>query len=232
MNLVADIAWTHVTARPRQTAVAVIGVATGIVLTVLVSALMDGMRKEMISSLVDAMAHVTINDERQVTLRQPAEGPYAAVQSSNTVTATDRRTGIRKPTDVIASIRAWLPGAIAPSVKTSGMFNHGTQKLGVTINGIDPRQEELVSKLATKMRSGQLSDLYRGTNAVVIGEGLAKKTGVTVGNSVTLSGGEGVSIPATIVGTFRSGLQAVDEFAGLHVAPHRSGADGPIGSHQ
>jgi lipoprotein-releasing system permease protein len=186
-------------------------VATGIVLTVLVSALMDGMRKEMISSLVDAMAHVTINDERQVTPRQPAEGPYAAVQSSNTVAATDRRIGIRKPTDVIASIRARLPGAIAPSVKTSGMFNHGTQKLGVTINGIDPRQEELVSNLATKMRSGQFSDLYRGTNAVVIGEGLAKKTGVTVGNSVTLSGGEGVSIPATVVGTFRLGVQAVDE---------------------
>jgi lipoprotein-releasing system permease protein len=211
MNLVADIAWTHVTARPRQTAVAVIGVATGIVLTVLVSALMDGMRKEIIRSLVDAMAHVTISDERRVTPRQPAEGPYAAVQSSNTVTAIDRRTGIRKPTEVIASIRGWLPGAIAPSVRTSGMFDHGSQKLGVTINGIDPRQEESVSKLATKMRSGQLSDLYRGANAVVIGEGLAKKTGVTVGNSVTLSGGEGVSIPVTVVGTFRLGLQALDE---------------------
>lgn len=231
MNLVIDIAWTHVTARMRQTVVAVFGVTTGVVLTVLLSALMDGMRNELIRSLVDAMPHVTVSDERQMAVRQPAEGPYGAVQTSNPATGSDRRSGIRNPNDVIASLRSWLPGAITPSTKTTGMFNHGTQRLGITINGIDPRQEEAVSKLATQMRSGQLNDLYRGANAVLLGEGLAKKTGASVGTSINLVGADNITIPASVVGIFRTGVQAVDEsqiYTLLRTAQILSGRQGVI----
>ena len=42
MNLVFDIAWTHVRSRARQTAFAVAGVATGVGFSVMMAALMEG----------------------------------------------------------------------------------------------------------------------------------------------------------------------------------------------
>jgi lipoprotein-releasing system permease protein len=146
-----------------------------------------------------------------LTPYQPAEDSYAAAQVTNLTRDTERRRGIRNPNEVISSLRTWVPGAIAPSVKTTGMVNYGTQRLGVTLTGIEPRQEEAVSKLATYMRSGQLNDLYRGSNAVLIGDGLAKKIGARIGTSITLSAGEGMALSASVVGIFHSGLQSVDE---------------------
>jgi lipoprotein-releasing system permease protein len=211
MNLVPEIAWTHVSSRVRQTTVAVLGVTCGVVLTLLLTALIEGMQRNLITSLVDAMAHITVSDERRSAQYQPAEDSYGAAQVTNLTGETEKRRGIRNPTDVIAALRAWLPGAIAPSVKTTGVISYGNQRLGVTLAGIDPRQEEAVSKLATYMRDGQLNDLYRGSNAVLIGDGLAKKIGARVGTSITLSAGEELALPASVVGIFHSGLQSADE---------------------
>jgi lipoprotein-releasing system permease protein len=211
MNLVTEIAWTHISTRIRQTTAAVLGVTCGVVLTILLIALMEGMERNLVSSLVDAMAHVTVSDERRSAQDQPAESSYGAAQVTNLPTDTDRRRGIRNPNEVISALRAWLPGAIAPSVKSTAMVNYGAQRLNVALTGIEPRQEETVSKLATYMRNGQLSDLYRGSNAVLIGDGLAKKIGAKLGSSITLSAGEELALPASVVGIFHSGNQGIDE---------------------
>jgi lipoprotein-releasing system permease protein len=210
MKLIAEIAWTHVSTRVRQTTVAVLGATCGVALTILLAAMMQGGTRQIISSLVDTMPHVTISDELRSAQYQPAEDSYGAAQVTNLTTDT-RRRGIRNPNDVISALRMWLPGAIAPSVKMTGMVNYGSQRLGVAIAGVEPRQEQEVSKLATYMRSGQLSDLYRGSNAVLIGDGLAKKLGARVGTSITLSAGEELALPASVVGIFHSGLQSIDE---------------------
>ena len=211
MILVTEIAWTHISTRIRQTTAAVLGVTCGVVLTILLIALMEGMERNLVSSLVDAMAHVTVSDERRVAQHQPAEDSYGAAQVTNLTTDTERRRGIRNSNEVISAIRAWLPGAIAPSVKSTAMVSYGTQRLSVVLTGIEPRDEEAVSKLPTWMRNGQLTDLYRGSNAVLIGDGLAKKIGAKLGSSITLSAGEELSLPASVVGIFHSGNLSIDE---------------------
>ena len=61
------------------------------------------------------------------------------------------------------------------------------------------------------MREGQLSDLSRATNSIIIGLSLAQKLGVGVGNTVLLGAGDAVPISVTVAGIFRSGLKQVDE---------------------
>jgi lipoprotein-releasing system permease protein len=90
------------------------------------------------------------------------------------------------------------------------MLQFGSGRVGVTVMGIDPREEEGVSRLASQMRSGQLNDLYKASNGIIIGVALAKKFGARVGSNVTVSAGE-VQISGTVVGTFSSGLRDVDE---------------------
>jgi lipoprotein-releasing system permease protein len=83
----------------------------------------------------------------------------------------------------------------------------------VTLTGIDPQLEPQASKLATQMRQGELGDLHGAPNAIIIGEPLAEKLAVKIGNTVTVAAGPGdrTQVAATVVGIFRSGLKQVNE---------------------
>src|SRR6476620_1722164 len=209
-NLLLSIAWTHVSTRVRQTLVGMFGVAMGVGFTIMMAGLMQGSQIDFLRQLVDTMPHVTVEDERRSVPTQPAEDEYAAVGMSN-VPNVNRRPGIKYPDTVMASLRSWLPGDVAPSVKTTALVEHGGGRVGVTLTGIDPRLEVNVSKLASQMREGQLTDLSKAANGIIIGQALAEKLAVKNGNTVLLGGGQGDQTSATVVGIFRSGLKRVDE---------------------
>jgi lipoprotein-releasing system permease protein len=209
-NLLLSIAWTHVSTRVRQTLVGMFGVAMGVGFTIMMAGLMQGSQIDFLRQLVDTMPHVTVDDERRAVPSQPADQEYAAVAMSN-VANVNPRPGIRYPDAVMASLRSWLPGDVAPSARTTAIIDHGGGRVGVTLTGIDPRLEVRVSKLASQMREGQLSDLSKAANGIIIGQALAEKLAVKNGNSVLLAGGEGTQIQASVVGIFRSGLKRVDE---------------------
>jgi lipoprotein-releasing system permease protein len=209
-NLLLDIAWTHVTARVRQTLVGMAGVAMGVGFTIMMAGLMQGSQIDFLRQLVDTMPHITVQDERRSPPQQPADRDYGAVQMSGVANVGGRR-GIKYPETVMASLRSWLPGDVAPSAKTTAIIDHGGGRIGVTLVGIDPRQEVRVSKLVSQMREGQITDLNRAPNAIIIGQALAEKLAVKTGNTVTLIGGQGTEISSTVVGLFRSGLKRVDE---------------------
>ncbi|MDE2380172.1 FtsX-like permease family protein [Bradyrhizobium sp.] len=204
------IAWAHVTNRVRQTFIGVIGVATGVGFTIMIAGVMEGSQRQFVGTLVDAMPHITITDEHRSVSLQPAEQIYGAAQRSN-FTATEKRAGITNSNLVIGSLRDWLPGAIAPSTKVTGMIMSGNARFGVTVTGIDPRQEERVSKLARQMVAGELYSLGRGSNAVLLGNALAVKIGARVGSSLTITPGTGNPVTVQVMGIYRSGVRAVDE---------------------
>src|SRR4029078_12545551 len=122
-----------------------------------------------------------------------------------------RRPGIKYPESVMGSLRSWIPGDVAPSVKTTAIINHGGARIGITLTGLDPRREVQVWKLATQMQDGKLEDLSRASNGIIIGEALAEKLGLKTGNSVLLIGGQGVELNSAVTGIFRSGMKRVDE---------------------
>jgi lipoprotein-releasing system permease protein len=230
MNLLFEIAWTHVTTRIRQTLVGILGVAIGVGFTIMIAGLMEGSQRDFIRQLVDTLPHVTVSDERRSASTQPAEREYAAVQVTN-LPAADRRAGIKNPNTVVASIESWLPGAISPSEQTTALIHYGGGHVGVTVTGIDPRREIKVSKLASQMQQGQVDDLFRASNAIIVGEALAQKIGAQVRSTVTISVGEAHSLPATVVGIFRSGVHQIDDtqvFTLLRTAQVLSGQPGGI----
>jgi lipoprotein-releasing system permease protein len=204
------IAWGHVTNRVRQTIIGVIGIATGVGFTIMISGVMEGSQRQFVRTLVDAMPHITITDEHLSVALQPAEQAYGAAQRSN-FTAADKRPGISNSNLLMGALRNWLPGTIAPSVKVTAMISSGSARFGITVTGIDPRQEETVSKLATQIVSGELYGLSRGSNAVLLGQTLATKIGARVGSTVTITPGTGSPISAPVAGIYRSGVRDIDE---------------------
>ena len=82
MNLILDIALTHVRSRARQTLVAVAGVATGVGFSIMMAALMQGSQDDFIRQLVNALPHITVSDERRHRRAQPAETAFGAAADS------------------------------------------------------------------------------------------------------------------------------------------------------
>ncbi len=210
MNLVLDVALTHVRSRARQTLVAVAGVATGVGFSIMMAALMQGSQDDFIRQLVNAMPHITVSDERRHPPEQPAETAFGAAQIYG-LTPEPRRRGIKNPLATMASLEGWLPGAIAPSVNVQAIIRYASRDVGTTIFGIDPAREPRVSELVKQMRQGSLSALFGATNAIILGDRLAEKIGARIGANLTVQTSLGARINAQVVGIFHSGIRSIDE---------------------
>jgi lipoprotein-releasing system permease protein len=210
MRLVIDIALTHVRARLRHTGVAVAGVATGVGFSIMMAALMQGSQDDFVRQLVNALPHITVSDERRSPPAQPAEIEFTAARIHG-LTPEARRRGIKNPLAIMASLEAWVPGGVAPSVKVQAILRYASRDVGTAIIGIDPRREPKVSELVKQMRAGTLASLYRATNAIVLGDRLAEKIGARVGANITVQTSEGARVNAQVVGLFHAGVRSIDE---------------------
>jgi len=210
MNLIFDIAWTHVRTRARQTSVAIAGVATGVGFSIMMAALMQGSQDDFVRMLVNALPHIAISDERRSPPMQPAEERFAATEFHG-LKPEVRRRGIKNPLATMAALEAWVPGGVAPSVKVQAIIRYGNRDTGASVTGVDPRREAEVSELPKQMRQGTLASLYRATNAIILGDRLAEKIGARVGANITIQTSEGARISAQVVGFFHSGVRQTDE---------------------
>ena len=213
MKLVLTIAWTHVRRRARQTLVAIAGVTTGVGFSIMMAAIMEGSQDDFIRTLVDALPHISVTDELREPNKQPANIIYRAAEFHG-LTPEVRRPGIKNPMATIASLRSWVPGALTPSVQSKAVLRFAGRNLTISAIGIDPRTEADVSNLVSHMRQGTLASLYRASNAILLGDRLARKIGARVNSNITLASAEGATMNATVVGTFHSGFRAADETTG------------------
>ena len=210
MNLVFDIAWTHVRARVRQTGFAVAGVATGVGFSIMMAALMQGSQDDFTQRLVNTLPHITVSDERRTPPLQPAQKFFDAAEIRG-LKPEARRPGIKNPLATMASLEAWLPGNVGPTVRVQAIIRYANRDIATSVIGIDPRREAKVSDLPKQMRGATLNALYRATNAIILGDRLSEKIGARIGANITLQTSEGARLTAQVVGFFHTGVRQVDE---------------------
>lgn len=208
--LVLDIAMTHVRARARQTLVAVAGIATGVGISIMLTALMVGSQDDFIRQLVDTLPHITVSDERRNPPQQPADARYAAAEFHGLRPEVLRR-GIKNPLAIVSALEGWVPGGVAPSVRTQAIIRYASRDVSATVLGIDPHREQQVSELPKQMRVGTLASLYVATNAIILGDRLAEKIGARIGAIITLRSSLGTNMTARVVGFFHAGIRSIDE---------------------
>ena len=209
-RLILDIAATHVRSRLRQTIVGVFGVAMGVGFSIMMAALMVGSQNDFVDQLVNALPHITVNDERREPPPQPVEARYASVAFSGLRTP-ETRPGLKNPLAILAMLETWLPGAAAPSVETRAVIRYAGRDTAASVIGVDPKREQGVSELPEQIRGGALGDLYTAPNAIILGDRLAAKIGARIGAAVRLVGGKGRPITCTVVAFSHTGIAQSDE---------------------
>ena len=210
MRLLVALAVAHLAGRARQSLVAGFGVALGVGFSVAMAALMQGSQEDFVRQLVDSMAHVEIVDEMRTPARQPAEAVFAAAAIRGLRPVDDPR-GIRDPAAARAALEAWVPGRIAPALRTDAVARYGGRETGVMAIGIEPRAEAAVNAVARDFVEGGFASLAAGGDGVVIGVGLAEKLGARLGDTIDLVSARGGTRGLRVVGLFRTGASARDE---------------------
>lgn len=205
MRLILAIAAKHLSKRKRQTAVAIAGVSIGVGFFLAVSALMVGSQNDFIERLINAAPHIIISDEIRSPRPQPAVGALAgtAVEIHGYKTRNEVR-GIKDWQEIARAANA-IPGAVvAPSLSGGVTLRVGGREEPLGIIGVDPTVEEKIENVQENLSAGSLQNLETTEGGVIIGEELAQRLGVGMGDTVGATSRAGTR-SLKIVGLFARG---------------------------
>jgi lipoprotein-releasing system permease protein len=216
MRLILHIARGMLARRRRQTLVSVMGVALGVAFFIAIAALMRGFQTYFITQIIDVAPHITVKDETRSPPAQAAEvfHPDGAVLVHG-VKPRDRVRGIRAAGDKVALLEAMEGVAAAPVLQSQALLRYGSRDVAATLTGLDPARHVRVSNIEKDMTVGRLEDLRVAANGIIIGEGLALRLGIGLGDSLSAISPAGVVLSMKVVGLFRTGIQAVDQGHGF-----------------
>ncbi|MEW5729801.1 MAG: ABC transporter permease [Pseudomonadota bacterium] len=207
------IAVQHLLHRRRQTLTSLLGVALGVAFFIGIASMMQGFQRDFINRVINVAPHVTIKDEFRVPPPQPVEvaHPDAAVELRG-IKPKDEVRGIRGARAIIDSLEE-MPGVrVAPTLSGQILLRFGSKDVSANVTGIVPEKERRVTKLEEDLIAGSLDDLYTAANGIIIGEGIAQKAGIGVGDLISVVSPEGVVMKMKVVGIFSSGITLMDNF--------------------
>jgi len=177
-----------------MSAVSIFGLALGLAILVIVLSVMNGFDKEMRQTVLGIVPHITLSSEESL-----ADAQWQEI----------RETVEKNPAVV----------SISPVIQAVGVAAAKGSYKGVVINGVDAALEADFSVINRFMRTGDLTALQDNRWGVVLGETLANRLGVGLGDNVDLFS-TSISInPITplatfkgfeVVGVYRVGAEELD----------------------
>ena len=184
------IAIRHLTSRRRQTIFSVLAVGMAVFMLMWTQALMVGFTNEMFEKTVDRMAHVTIEpqeDEDYIHL-------------------------YRKLIEDIGGIDGVV--AVSPVLTGPATFEYKGKNKNVVIQGIQAEAHDSVLFINDDIIEGSFRDLDVSPNTVVVGDDLAEKLDIEIGDTIDASFPESNPAALKVVGIYDSGTP-MDETLGF-----------------
>ncbi len=206
MRYAAKIAVRHLLATPGQTALLVLGVATGVGVFVFMSALIGGLASLLTQRTVGNIAHVTLETAERDPRPIAGDGAQVAVQKD-----LSRREQIMVWQPAVRQAEA-LPGvvAVSPQIRGSAFVQRGQAIAPVGVIGVQPDKLSAIADLSAAIVAG--SDAL-APDSVLIGASLAEDLGLRVGQVVQVRSDRGRERSFRIGGVFSLGISTADRQA-------------------
>lgn len=214
LRLALDIALTHLLAKKRQTLVAMMGVTFGISMFIVMISFMQGVNQFTLDLALDGSPHVRIynpvKNNRQSIIEQQNPDPdamYIVHHQKPKNELPKLKNGMR----MLRELEQW-PGVqqAAPNLSTQVFYNSGAVQFAGSMIGCDILKENVMYDLENKMVEGNLEGLLTNTDGILLGDELAEKMNVKVGDRISISTPQGSLLLMRVVGTFSFGFSAVD----------------------
>jgi lipoprotein-releasing system permease protein len=215
-SLPVPIAFAHLRARKRQTAVSIGGVMLGVAVFIGIGGMMNGFHHYFLSQLVDTNPHIVVTDEIRRAAPQPLAALYpdAAVEIRR-VLPRDPVRGISGAAAILDSLNAMDGVAAAPSLVGQLILRHAGRDYSLTGIGVDAPREVRVTDIVHDMVEGSVEALASNPDGLVIGRQLADKMGVGLGDGLAAVTTAGTQTTLKVVGIFHTGIDAEDQSWGI-----------------
>jgi lipoprotein-releasing system permease protein len=148
------------------------GVCVGVAALIVILSVMNGLENELRTQLVSLDAHARVVPS---VADSPAEPERAAALSDSDWQKVQR---------IVASGEGVL--GVARYVQIQGLAVRTPEMLPIVLRGIDPKAETSVTDVARAVVRGKLADLIPGSDRVMVGDLIADRLGLDVGDSLTV----------------------------------------------
>ena len=208
----------HLVSRKRQTIVAMLGVTFGIGMFILMMSFMKGMNDFFEGIMLSVTPDVRIYNDYKTDYSSSVAQQFFGQDQRNLVIVRHPRPsqinlGLKNASGIIEDLRKQNEiQVVSPLVSAQVLFNYGPVQLGVTLDGVDIRQEDRLFGLSAKMASGQPGNLLMSDNGILLGYKLANKLHVTTGDLITATAPLGTQLRFRVVGTYKFGIATMDEY--------------------
>lgn len=171
------------------------GLALSVCILITVLSVMNGFDREVRENVLGILPHATIRTREHID--------------------TERWVQVNEALLAVSGVNL-----SAPVLEANGVIAGPDDNVGVLVNGVDPQREADISRLSQFMRAGSLASLGESRFQLVLGETLAQRLGVVLGDSVSLyslnvSINPVAPLPVqrrfTVGGIYRVGTQELDE---------------------
>ncbi len=209
-----EIAITYLSSRKKQTVVAALGVMFGISMFIFMQSLMKGTNDYFEKMSFTSTPHIRLYNETKVAdnhmlvsfLKDQSEKILVNPKQLN------QSQGITNPYGIIDIIRRNKQvAAVTPQVTGNVIYTSGSVELPGNVAGVQIDEEDKMFDIQSNMVSGNLHDLNRVHNSILIGKGIADKLSLHTGDNITVRSGNGSMLIMRVVGIFSTTIKAVDE---------------------
>jgi len=211
IGLMPGIALKHLLARRRQSLVSLSGIVLGVAFFLAVSSLMQGSESDFIRRLVDNSPHITIQDEFRNPRLQPVEQlyPWGAIEIRRIKPLTETR-GIRGYPQILEGLRTEPTLRASPVLAGQALVSFAGKDIAVSLNGMIPAEVNDVSTIQNYMIAGNVDALTVNPDGIILGDALARKLSLALGENVTVTAPTGEVHTFKILGIFHTGRADYD----------------------
>jgi lipoprotein-releasing system permease protein len=218
MNTNQKIAKVHLTSRFRQLLVAILSVSFGISMYIAMNSFMAGVNNIQTEITFTSMSHIKIYNDLSEDITPISSKP----KDSNTILMVNNARNIQytegiKNADAIKNELLNMPeiNGVALQLNENVFIRNGVSKTSASLSGIETVNENELFETAKYIIEGDLSELDRRSDGIILGVGLAQTIGVKTGNTISVTTSEGVSKTFKIIGLLESGSKGPDKTRAL-----------------
>ena len=178
---------------------AVSGIFLGVAALIIVTSVMNGLEGQLKDKLLGAIPQLTVQSEQSIS---------------------DWQQKIQQISQVEGVI------GVAPTASTQAMVQSDSDIAALELYGINPKDAHLIQSINGHIYPGSFDDLRPSQYQVILGQELARRLNVSVGDKVRIYSGDGViysplgPVPSqrrfTVVGVFETGSQVDANVAYTH----------------
>jgi lipoprotein-releasing system permease protein len=175
-----------------------VGVCVGVAALIVILSVMNGFENDLRDRLLSLGAHARVVAHNDSAQAPPSAADWQAAQRA--IRAVDGVAGV------------------APYAEVQALALKTPEMLPVLLRGIDLRAEGAVTEITRSITLGRLADLVPGQDRIIVGQVIASRLGLGVGDTLTLLiptvTPDGAPVPRlrqfTVAGLFEVGQQDYD----------------------